>query len=57
MRMKKYIILFLLICMIHSASAVTVRVGYSGEGAAYTCDGTRDDIQINQALAYIDGLS
>lgn len=56
MCMRKYIILFLMLMMIHSASAVTVRVGYSGEGATYTCDGTRDDVQINQALDYIDGL-
>lgn len=56
MCMRKYIILFLLLLMIHSASATTVTVGYSGNAGNYNCDGTRDDVQLNDALEYIDGI-
>jgi hypothetical protein len=55
--MNKIICMFFvcLLLFIGVASAETVTVSRDGTGT-YNCDGVADQVQINQALAYIDGL-
>ncbi|MEZ5336261.1 MAG: hypothetical protein R2741_14055 [Methanolobus sp.] len=54
---KTLVFLFLLTLVIltGSASAEIVKVGFSGDGADYTCDGSADDVQIQQALDRVAG--
>ncbi|MEZ5335900.1 MAG: right-handed parallel beta-helix repeat-containing protein [Methanolobus sp.] len=54
--MKRILILMALLAIfVGAASAATVTVGFSGDGADYTCDGSSDDVQINAALAKVAG--
>ena len=48
-------LIVLLTLFIGTASAATVTVGFSGDNADYTCDGSGDDVQINAALAKVAG--
>ena len=54
MRRTLFLIVLLTI-LIGTASAATVTVGFSGDKADYTCDGSGDDVQINAALAKVAG--